>query len=374
MDDLSVPFLVATAALFGAAIGSFLNVCIYRLPRRGLSVGRPVRSFCPTCGDAISARDNIPFVSWWLLGGRCRSCRTPIAVRYFIVEALTAALFAVVAYRFSASLLDGDGSWGGLIVWLLVIAALIVASFVDMDLRILPDEITIVGMHILPIAIFAFPDIVLHGVEPSVASVLTQWSLGLEGWAAALPEVVRGGWGYAAVTTFAAALAFLVGGVSYRAYRARRLPDLPNRWRDVSLAATLSAISVGLAVAIVLDPSVVFEARVHATAGCLLGMVVGSSLVFLVGVIGSRVFRKPAMGFGDVKLMGLLGALAGWKGVVFGFFIACFLGSIFGIVRLALYRDRYLPFGPFLTMGCLLVALWPEAIVRAVEAYLALFQ
>ena len=158
------------------------------------------------------------------------------------------------------------------------------------------------------------------------------------------------------------------------AIRKKFLPDMPRRFRDVSLAGTLAACVCGVLVAQALRPDLTFATGVYALQAALFGMLVGSGLVFLVGVVGTRVFRKPAMGFGDVKLMGLLGAVAGWKGVLIGFFIACFLGSMVGVVRLWLYRDRYLPFGPFLCVGCLVLALWPEAFQSALDWYLALFR
>src|SRR5918992_5639638 len=89
---------VTFIGLLGAAVGSFLNVVIHRLPR-GKSVVRP-GSRCPACDRAIAARDNVPVLSWLLLRGRCRHCGEPIAARYPLVEALTAALFAVMALRF----------------------------------------------------------------------------------------------------------------------------------------------------------------------------------------------------------------------------------------------------------------------------------
>ena len=111
----------------------------------------------------------------------------------------------------------------------------------------------------------------------------------------------------------------------------------------------------------------------HSLWAALVGMAVGASLVFLVGEVGSRVFRKPAMGFGDVKLMGLLGAFTGWAGVLAGFFLACLLGSVVGIFLLVRYRSRYLPFGPFLALGCLSMILWPESFARLMRWYSHLF-
>ena len=106
----------------------------------------------------------------------------------------------------------------------------------------------------------------------------------------------------------------------------------------------------------------------------MLGMLTGSTLIFVVGEVGSRVFRKPAMGFGDVKLLGLLGAFTGWAGVVEGFFVACFLGSIVGGGLFVVTRSRYIPFGPFLALGALTVLLWPAIPQTILLWYVGLFR
>jgi leader peptidase (prepilin peptidase) / N-methyltransferase len=88
--------IVGLAAVFGLAIGSFLNVVVYRVPR-GLSLSSPP-SACPSCGHPIRWRDNVPVLSWLLLGGRCRDCRSTVSVRYPLIEAATAIAFAAVAF------------------------------------------------------------------------------------------------------------------------------------------------------------------------------------------------------------------------------------------------------------------------------------
>lgn len=123
------------AALFGLLIGSFLNVCIYRMPR-DLSVVRP-RSFCPECNHTIAWFDNIPLVSYALLAGRCRRCAQRIPVRYPLVELLTAVLF-FCAFRFLGTTLAA--------VKFAIFAAIMVALvFSDLEERILPDEFTLGG-------------------------------------------------------------------------------------------------------------------------------------------------------------------------------------------------------------------------------------
>ena len=125
------------AALFGLLIGSFLNVCIYRLPR-DLSVIRPSRSFCPACEAQIAWYDNIPLVSWMALGARCRQCRAPISWRYPVVELLTGTAFCV------CFLIAGSTA---LAIKLCVFSAIQIALiFSDLEERILPDEFTLGGI------------------------------------------------------------------------------------------------------------------------------------------------------------------------------------------------------------------------------------
>lgn len=126
----------ALAFLFGLLIGSFLNVCIYRMPR-DLSVVRP-RSFCPTCEKPVAWYDNIPLASYVLLRGRCRHCRQPISIRYPVVEFLTAAVFFLALFLYGPSARAFK---------LCTFAALLIGLvFSDLEQRILPDEFTLGGV------------------------------------------------------------------------------------------------------------------------------------------------------------------------------------------------------------------------------------
>jgi leader peptidase (prepilin peptidase) / N-methyltransferase len=123
--------LLVASVVYGLAIGSFLNVVIYRVPLKK-SILRPP-SACPGCGAAIKPYDNIPVISWLVLRGKCRACRDPISVRYPLVEALTAALFVVVALRFGWSwTLPGE---------LFFVAGLVALAFTDLDHLLLPKAI-----------------------------------------------------------------------------------------------------------------------------------------------------------------------------------------------------------------------------------------
>jgi leader peptidase (prepilin peptidase)/N-methyltransferase len=124
-------YLVVVAVVYGLLIGSFVNAWAYRLPL-GISIVHG-RSFCPRCHAQIRAYDNIPVVSWILLRGRCRACGQPISVRYPAVEALTAALFGLVAAV--------DGASWMLAPHLLLVAALVLVSEVDFEARIIPDVV-----------------------------------------------------------------------------------------------------------------------------------------------------------------------------------------------------------------------------------------
>jgi leader peptidase (prepilin peptidase)/N-methyltransferase len=234
----------------GLCIGSFLNVIIFRLPEER-SIVRP-RSHCPGCGKTIAWYDNIPVVSYLLLGAKCRGCRMRISPRYPLVELLTGVLFVAIYNRFGVE-------WMTLVFWIMT-AGLIVGTFVDFDHMIIPDSVSIGGM--------------VFGV---VASTL--------------------------------------------------VPDLHGQ-------ATFTA---GLLKAVV-------------------GLVAGFGSLWLVGVVGKMVFKKDAMGFGDVKLLGAIGALLGIPGVVYTVLVSSLIGTLVG-VALILFGGREwqsrIPYGPYLALGAL---------------------
>ncbi len=132
----------------GLCVGSFLNVCIYRLPQEGASIVKP-RSYCPACKKQIRWHDNIPVVSFLILGAKCRDCKAPISARYPAVELVTGALFALL-YR-----IYGLTPWTAISVYF--VCSLLVVTLTDLDCQIIPDEITIVGMLAGLLASFFFP-------------------------------------------------------------------------------------------------------------------------------------------------------------------------------------------------------------------------
>ncbi len=143
-----IPYLVEVFVfIFGLCIGSFLNVCIYRLPS-SQSITRP-RSHCPNCGELIRFYDNIPVLSYLVLRGQCRYCRKTISFRYPVVEILS-GLFALVTFLKYGVTLEA-------IIYYVFITALLVITFIDIDHQIIPDIITLPGIPLFFIAGFALP-------------------------------------------------------------------------------------------------------------------------------------------------------------------------------------------------------------------------
>ena len=253
IDTLPNGFLSVFTFLFGLVFGSFLNVVIYRVPRE-LSVVAP-RSACPGCGAAIRAYDNIPVVSWILLRGRCRSCRTPISPRYAIVELLCGFLF-VVAYYYAAPLTNQIAILT-LLKFCLFFFLLLGLIFIDFEHHLLPDVLTLPGVIVGLIFSIFIP----------------------------------------------------VGGLPHSI--TRRL--LAFNW-------PLGAISL-------------LEA--------LIGAGLGALFIYGVGEIYFRLRHIEGMGFGDVKLMAMVGAFLGAKLALFTIFTGALLGSIFGLIAtLAVWRKR----------------------------------
>jgi leader peptidase (prepilin peptidase)/N-methyltransferase len=256
------PLFLIVSVVMGGMIGSFLNVCIYRWPA-GLSVVKP-GSRCPKCETPITWRDNIPVLSWMILGAKCRHCKNPISWRYPLVEAITAALFLGVYLKYGFSIASP--------VYMILAASLVVVTFVDLDDMTIPNEITMPGIPIgLALSVFAM---MVEGTE------------------------------------------------------------------------------------LLLDNPIMSIA----------GVFLGGGILYALDILSMVVFKKRGMGFGDVKLLAMLGAFFGVKGVVLIIFLSAFFGSVIGIAAIAISRQQkvitdddgkenvghYLPFGPFIVLGGLI--------------------
>jgi leader peptidase (prepilin peptidase)/N-methyltransferase len=170
-------YLYAVALMLGLAVGSFLNVVIYRLPRHE-SLVRP-GSHCPSCGTPIRAYDNIPIVSWLILRGKCRNCHSRISARYVLVEAITGASFVLAFWRFG---LD----WRLLVAWAFI-AAMVAVAFIDYDHMIIPNKIVLPGAVMGLLASMA--------LDPQRWWVYVAGSLGAAAFMFALALIWPGGMG-----------------------------------------------------------------------------------------------------------------------------------------------------------------------------------
>ena len=156
----------AAAFIFGSILGSFLNVCIWRMPRNE-SIVKPA-SHCPDCNRRLKWYDNIPFISYILLKGRCRNCKKKISFRYFLVELVTAGLCVAAVYRFGVTPLA--------LIHILLFSGLIISSFIDIPHRVIPDSISIGGMVAGLMLSFLYP--ALHSLDSRLPA-LWQSALGL---------------------------------------------------------------------------------------------------------------------------------------------------------------------------------------------------
>jgi leader peptidase (prepilin peptidase)/N-methyltransferase len=262
------------ALVFGLVIGSFLNVCIARLPQ-GMSVSKP-RSHCPKCKKQIAWYDNVPVLSYLILGGRCRGCGKKISARYPMIEAINGLVSVLLYLKFGLGV-----EWG---VFLAFSSALLVLAFIDLDHRILPDVITLNGIWI--------------GVVASIYLALPS------------PLVLR------------------------------------------LLRAT------GIEVA---------NPRVVALLASLLGIVVGGGLLWAVAEAYLRLRGVEGMGFGDIKMMAMVGAFLGAPLALLTIMIGSFLGSVIGLIFLRFTgksREYELPFGTFLSMAGIIAVLYGQDLVR----------
>ncbi len=238
------------AFVLGLLFGSFLNVCISRLPKDE-SIVFPA-SHCPRCRAPIKFYDNIPVLSFLLLGGRCRSCHERISLKYPVIELLTGLVTALFVFKWR-----GAPGWLG--ISLLSAYVLIVVSAIDFETMLISDAFSI--------ALFV---------------------LGLAG--SFINPYFQGGWG-------------------------ERL------------------------------------------ASSAIGAAAGGGFIWALALLGKKIYKKEAVGEGDIFLMGGIGALCGWQGVFTAVIMASFFGSVYGVSLLLLKRaDRmsHMPFGPFLALGALI--------------------
>jgi leader peptidase (prepilin peptidase)/N-methyltransferase len=341
-----VPFHFWSVAffVFGSMVGSFLNVCIHRMPL-GQSIVSPP-SHCPHCKYSIPWYLNIPLVTWLSLHGRCRNCGAPISIRYFLVELLTAVTFM------SCWLAFGHQSAWLALVYALFLAGLIVATFIDFEHFIIPDEITVGGIVVGFICSFLLPS--LHD-EAALSRSLRQSAFGIAAGAGTIYFILRMGkllFGRQKVV-LPADTKIIFSETSVR------LPDHEIPYEELfyrqSDVITLQARTVELVDRCYKD------IRVRLTPNTLR---IGEEelnpedVPHLEAVCSEIVLPREAMGLGDVKFMAAIGAFLGWKAVIFSLMLSSMIGSAVGVALIALHKREWssrLPYGPYIALAS---AIW----------------
>jgi leader peptidase (prepilin peptidase)/N-methyltransferase len=299
--------------VLGTVVGSFLNVCIYRIPLEKSLIWPGSR--CGHCLQPIRWYDNLPLLSYFLLRGRCRRCGTRFSPRYLLIELLTGVGFAalfhleVVANVHDFDVLNnqrfyiiyGIIPWQGWVIFgyhAILFSLLVVATFIDLDHLEIPLPVTLTGV-----------------VLGLIGSVLLPWP-----W----PDSLRQAW-------LRTPLAFAPPGA----------PRLPRQglypwpvWNELPAWMPLGGWKAGLATGL---------------AGLLAGMLILRVIAFLF----KHGRGKEGLGLGDADLMMMVGCFLGWQAVVVAFFVALLPGLLFGFLHLALRGDQPMPFGPSLALGSL---------------------
>ncbi len=238
--------------ILGLIVGSFSNVCIYRIPRNE-SIIYPA-SHCPKCHTTIKPKDNIPLLSYILLKGKCRNCKTKISIQYPMVEFLSGLIYLIIYLIYGLSVQT--------LIYIILSSALIIIAFIDLNEQIIPDVISLPGI----------------------------------------------------VTGFI--ISFFVPYISF--------------------------------------------------INSALGVVVGGGIILVISLGGSVIYKKEAMGGGDVKLAAMIGAFLGWRYIIISLFLGFFLGALAGIILIIAKikkREDVIPFGPFIVLGSLITLLWGEQII-----------
>ncbi|MDD5141547.1 MAG: prepilin peptidase [Verrucomicrobiales bacterium] len=328
---------------FGCIVGSFLNVCIYRMPL-DLSVVSPP-SHCPHCKYAIPFYLNIPLVTWLALKGRCKNCGAAISPRYFIVELVTGLAFLGCWLAF------GVQSPALAFVYAIFLAGLICATFIDFEHFIIPDEITMGGMVAGFAASFLLPS--LHNAK-TYAEGMIQGLLGIVVGAGIIYAILRLGkllFGRqklklppdAKIIFTETALCLPDQEIPYEElfYRksdtivlqARTVELVDRSYKDVTVRLSSSALQIG---------------------GETLNPV---DVAYLEAVSGEITLPREAMGFGDVKFMGAIGAFIGWQGAMFSLMVSSMIGAAVGIVLIVMRKREWssrMPYGPYIAAAAVI--------------------
>jgi len=378
--------------LFGACVGSFLNVLVWRLPT-GQSVVTPP-SRCPLCGHRLKWHENLPILGWLLLRGRCSACKAKISAQYPLVELLVALLFLAAFVMFYAPFerapgtwmadaaspwwhLQGFGrSWAAFLVVVVALAGLVAMTIVDAKTMLIPVQIP------TTVTLVAFAGWLVQGFLPESRALREFVPIPVASW----------------TVTFGAVGMMLGLGVSRWLVATGRLRQSFADWADHvkegddgsaypharrEMIAEIMFILPGVAgagVACVLARLVGYTSSetvcqpMTLLGGSMIGWIAGGALVWSVRILGSLAFGREAMGLGDVHLQAAVGAVLGWKVAVLAFFVAVFIALGWAIASVLLrnfgrFFQREIPFGPHLAIAAVLFVVARPVVVQGVDLF-----
>jgi leader peptidase (prepilin peptidase) / N-methyltransferase len=326
--------------VFGAIFGSLANVCIHRMPL-GQSIVTP-RSHCPKCGYMIPWHQNIPLWSWVRLRGQCANCGLRISARYFLVELLTGVAFLSCWVAF------GPYSTAVAAAFCVLLFGFIIATFIDIEHFIIPDEITIGGMVAGFLISGAVP--LLHGTTSRPGALL----------ASALGLAVGGGLVYAILRLGK----LLFGRRHIKLEPGSRLtftetdlhlPDEVVPYEDIFYRRSDTIILHARRLELVDRCYTDVPVRLSPAALKIGGETfVPDSVPFMEVTTDHFVRPQEAMGFGDVKFMAAIGAFLGWHAVIFSLTLSAVLGSVVGLAAISLRKREWssrIPYGPYIAVA-----------------------
>jgi len=394
---VAVPVWIWIVFIFavGCCVGSFLNVVIYRMPR-DLSLVKP-GSACPACHKPIRFYDNIPLVSWLVLHGKCRYCKSPISPRYFVIELFAGLLFiGVFVFYFVVGLrhfeIDSQtgmdlffkGGWLVYLVHIILLAAFLAASAIDLELWIIPLAIcwfvTGVGLVSSTIAVYI--------IDPRVIKHYDLFPVASAGSAA-----LAAGAGLGLVLS----LLLLHTGLIKRSYLSDETqepgldskdssdreesgvgePDFNHRIEMLKeLVFLLPVIICSVAAWYILRKNVFVMdwwlgfsqiPAVRGFLGSLWGFFIGGAVVWAARIFGTFAFAKEAMGLGDVYMMAAAGTVIGPIFVLIAFFIAPFFGLAWAAYQMLSKKTRQIPYGPFLSLAILVVMISHDQVLNYLQ-------
>ncbi len=382
----------AFVLIFGAVVGSFLNVVIYRLPV-GQSIVHPP-SRCPNCGRRLSWFDNVPVLAWCYLRGRCRTCGAAISVQYPLVEAVTSLLFGLTFWV----LLVGDwrpnlaGLGGGaqaaagamvVAVHLALVGSLLAASLIDAKLYIIPLEIpwfaTAVAVIGWPAAALWLPEGVAVDGPLRVTSVLVVAAAGggVAGLVIAnvlvrtrlLPRSFEG-------PPEGASPGVAKGQDNGPGWQQHQHPRREMCKELLFLVFPLAAAAAAAAAIQALGTGPVLPRWAQVLTGVALGYLVGGGLIWVIRILGTMAFGREAMGLGDVHLMAAVGAVLGAADAALVIFLTPFpalllIAVVRGVGWMLKHHGREIPYGPYLSLTAVALMLGRQPIWAVISGIFA---